>query len=257
MEFAKLFAMQCSVGLFVLTIVGVATADEPDRATPAEIVAPFVGKDTLFLVRSSQRSTDVGRLFDKFGEIIKALMPIDEKEHLAEEQADMTAGFKTLETAGGTEYYFVALPVVVIIPLPPSGDRKTISEMYPPEHVIEQRPGALIAVQSRAEMDELKAMKVVRRPKLRPAFAAAHGGVIQVILLPPRAKKANKTIADEGLNVAVAALLKSVRGGGAMNHVSWVAAGVDLTPRAAFRLTVKCKGPEAAKELRDRWQFAL
>ena len=61
---------------------------------------------------------------------------------------------------------------------------------------------------------------------------------------------------DEGLAVA----LGSAAGapcGGAIDKVAWAAVGVDLVPQATIRLTVKCKDPEEAKELRDKWQLAL
>jgi hypothetical protein len=89
----------------------------------------------------------------------------------------------------------------------------------------------------------------LKRPELAEALAAAGDAAVQVVLMPPAS---SRRVIEE-----LMPKLPAEVGGGSttiLTHgISWAALAVDLSPKAAVRLTIKSQDAASAEVLRARW----
>jgi Protein of unknown function (DUF1559) len=113
---------------------------------------------------------------------------------------------------------------------------------------MERRGDLLLIAPDRRPLARLAGTAADPRRELVPALEAAGDTAAQVLLLPP---KHYRRVLEE----AVGELPKEA-GGGPINvftrGVLWAAAGIDLPPHAAVRLTIQSEDTKAAEALRSK-----
>jgi prepilin-type processing-associated H-X9-DG protein len=232
-----------TLAMAISTVAAEAAGEADARAA---VVAPYVDAQTLAVVRFDFTRIDVEGILNKFNEAAK----IDAQELAPIKQIAGTwvADFKK---AGGKDLFIVLsmadLPGTpfVIAPLTGDADATALTGLFTngPLHLeaAQKFDGALVAG-SRGTLSRLKMAAPAPRPDVAKAFAAAGDGAVQLLFLPTPelrrlAQEVSPTLPNELGGGSIAALTQGVE---------WAAAGVELAPQAALKLTIQSKDAAAA-----------
>ena len=248
----------CMFALALLAASASVYADaKSDAAARAKTIAPFVEAETAIVIHvdltrvDNQAGLDFVARFYPFapGELAKA------KERATKETNELRKAIQ----AGVKELYVVVAPgnqswipaPYGVVPMSSDADVASIrTALEIPADSGRVVQGALVfsIPPERPEGKQPREFKPVARPELATAFEAAGDSAAQVVLIPP-------AYASRVIEELMPQFPKEVGGGPTTvltRGVSWAAAGVDLPPHPALRLTIKSADAKAAEALRDK-----
>ncbi len=266
--------------LFTAPILARAEA-KLDTAAAVKSIAPFVNADTLVVMHADVAQVDLDA-FQKWASGIAEMTEKDaaKREKNVKEMSDGIVKAKEFVTnfqkAGGHDVFFVVnlgeggRPLgLMVVPVPAGGDAKAIQEMGTKLHkdsaekkgdaAAAEAAGvasaiindAVVFVDTKEELDAVKAIKPADNAIIAPALDAAANSAVQVVLTP----------SDNARNMAAGALSQSPLGGMVqpelLQTISWISLGANSPPNNSISLRIQSPDATSANKLNGVLTFFI
>jgi hypothetical protein len=243
--------MRRFIALALALALAVPVAAEKEKGADARVraVAPFLDAETVAVGHA-----DLGRIdLDALAGRLRQSGKLPAKD-VAQFRQEAGKAVDTLKKAGVRDLYLVASladlsnrpGVVLVAPLGGGADPEAVAKaLHQVLHLHAERVGEAVVAGEKDALQRLRDLKPAPHPELAKALAAAGNGAAQmVVLLPQHLRRALEEAMPNLPPQAGGGSIKTVTRG-----LSWVAVGVNLTPKLAVRATVQAKDAEAARKL--------
>jgi len=255
----------CMSAIVLLAASAAAYADaKSDAAARAKAVAPFVEAETAIVAHVDLTRVDLSAAVDFAARTTYPTPPPNEIAEAKKKEA--TKGLQGAIQAGAKEFYVVVTPgnqgwmpkVFAVVPMPAGADVASFREaLHLPAGAGRVADGSLVfhadSVGQTRQFPDSRTQPVdkfqpVARPELVTAFETAGDSAVQVALIPP-------AYAPRVIEELLPQFPKELGGGPTTiltRGVCWAAAGIDLPPHPAIRLTIKSADAQAAEAIRAK-----
>jgi hypothetical protein len=243
--------MRIAIVLFMplVALAQVRGGEKFDPAASAKLIAPFLDEDTVVVARADLSRLDPDVFVEKIAEAAR------DQGELEERKKEVRAWLKSFTAAGGKEMYLIYsiedLPdaPVVVVPLGKGADATALEKLLPASTILPDVPykkqGTFVVGADENAARRLARKRVVPRPEVARAFAAAGDGTVQIVLTP---SPDHRRVFEE----LVPTLPAEVGGGsGAVlaRGIVYAAATVRTAPKLSLHVTIQSESADAARKL--------
>jgi hypothetical protein len=236
--------------MFSLVLLAPASAGEQKSGAEAraKAIAPFRDEQAFVIVHVDLTRIDADKLRDKMVELTK-----EKREEVDKEMASFRRDLGAFKDAGGKDVYMVFSladmpnPGLLVVPLYEDSNVDTLLRLRKQMGMggAAERVGNALVAGHEKTVARVRNLKAEPYPELAKAFEAAGDTVAQVLLLPsPSSRQVIEQMMPQ---------LPGEFGNGPSTvltrGIQWAAAGVDLTPNAALKVTVQSHDAKAAEKL--------
>jgi serine/threonine protein kinase len=239
---------------------GAVATEKPTGTTAAvDILAPFIGDDTVGVGRVDFSRVSAGKAFDMLAAVHN--IPEPQLRAQAREFAEVDAVTTRLVEVGAKELYLTLdvadehnPSVLAILPLPAGGDERAVRAALPPPFRDARRVGNALALRlPPGDATAIEVNTAKRREEFAPAIECAQANAAWAVFAP--------STHTRRLVERMMPQLPQFIGGGPVTVVtrdlSWASLGINGPPEAAVHVVVKLRDVEAAKEIGRRWSEAV
>ena len=242
----------CMSAIVLLAASAGAFADaKSDAAARAKAIAPFIEEETAVVVHVDLTRVDPSAVLE-----VAARFDTVSPSQLASAKKEATKQLARAIRAGLKEWYLIVTPgnqgwqpsMFGVVPIPPGADVAVIRTALNVPPGARQTSDGTLVVSVNHPMEPPREFHPVARPELATALEAAGDSAVQVAMIPP-------AYASRVIDELMPQFPKEIGGGPTTiltRGVTWAAAGIDLPPHLAVRLTIQSADAQAAEALRAK-----